>query len=212
MKDSIRKMLFPGNFHLDFQVKVVLCLHYYRDATDWILLYKASKNCEYESLSIKTKQFIHLRMALECILKALLICLSKRDEDPKKAYNAARRCSHNIEKLVNGCKARSSGRYRICTKAMLERFQKIDKLGIGIRYDLEMKTAYKMQKPEEVFTESGPVSTVLLDYDFHTETWKDIITLMDTYNNISEKRFAKHRGHVMSRLGEIEAYVRKIVN
>lgn len=210
MKDSIRKMLFPGNFHLNFQVKSVLCTHFYRDAFDWIMLYKLSRQCEIESLSIKTKQFIHLRMALECMLKALLICLSKRSEKPEDAYSAAKKCSHNIEKLVNGCNARASGRYRICTKAMMERFRKVDSLGIGIRYDLEMKTAYKMQTPVEIFTESGPISDVLTNYKFHNEIWDDILFIRATFDRASEKRLGKHKSHVMARLSEIENYIRKI--
>jgi hypothetical protein len=200
-----------GNFFLEFQVKSRLFSHFTHDAHDWVKLYHASLNCDTETLSIKTKQFMNLRMALECTLKAILIGLSKQSETARDAYKSALNCRHNLEKLVNQCKARAGNSYRICTRATLKRLQRINRLGIGIRYDVDMKTAYKQQTLAEVYSGEGPVSGVVVSDEFHKQVRHDIASLMAHARRIREKRLAKHSGGILSDMIKVEDYIRVIL-
>ncbi len=196
---------------MEFQTKHTLFGHYIRDASDWCTLYNASQQCDRITLSIQTKRFMHLMMALECILKAILIALSKRDESAEDAYKSARKCNHNLEELVNQCKSRSGTRYRICTKPMIERLIIIDKLGIGIRYDVDMKTALKKQSFEERLTGDGPVSGVVDSEDFHELVKQDVFYLIRLSRRISKKRLSKHSGGLVLNMAKVEDYIRKIM-
>ncbi|OAQ20037.1 hypothetical protein [Thermosulfurimonas dismutans] len=199
-------------FSLESHVKAVLFGHFFRDAADWIALYHHSQSFPVHNMSIMTKQFIMLRMALECILKAILIGLSKKDETAKEAYIVARKCSHNLSKIIAECKERANGKYRICTKQTFERIQKIDKLGIGVRYDLDMKTAYKKESFTERITGTGPVSGVIIDEEFQEDMKNDFLHFVRLAKRVWDKRLKGYNIILGSRIKEINDYINSIIS
>ncbi len=191
--------LFPNKFFLECQAKHSLYAYYVQDTLDWMILYKLSRG-EYEGKSRTSKRFILLRMALECILKAILIGLSKRDESAEEAYKAARNCGHNLEKLIKECKLRSEKRYRICSKETMDRLCYIEKFRIGIRYNFDMKTA-----------DRSSISKGVLDDNFHEEIYKDLSSFLKIVRRISYNRFLKHQAIRGDKLSELENHLHSLV-
>lgn len=198
-------------FSLEFHAKSDIFSHFFRDANDWYLLYEHSQKIPITNLSIITKQFVLLRMAMECILKALVIGLSSRDESAKTAYGIAKSCSHRLGRATDESKKRSKKQYRICTKATSSRIAMIDALGIGIRYDSDMKTAYKRQTFAQWATGSGPVSGVVIDDDFHNEMKTDYFNFVKLAKRVCRKRLHGYNVRSGNRIEEVGEYVKRIV-
>ena len=144
-----------GNFYLESQVKHRLHTYYFKDAYQWRLLYNNSLDPEYYSVAFEAKRFVFLSMAYECMLKAILISLSKREETAEQIYKVARDCNHKLERLVLQCKNRAKKHYRICSNETFKRIQQIDKLGIAIRYNMDMMIAYTNQYSVQQITNYG---------------------------------------------------------
>ncbi len=206
------KRLYGKRFSLESQAKSYIFGHFFRDSSDWAALFHHSRKFPIHNMSIMTKQFIMLRMAIaEYVLKSILIGLSKKNETAKDIYKIALNCRHNIEKLIEECKRRSNGRYRICNKAAFERIKKIEKLGIGIRYDLNMKMAYKNQSFAEWATGTGPVSGVVIDEDFHKLMHKDLLFFVALAKRVCNKRLKGHNITSGDRIGDVHDYIKKII-
>ena len=210
MERTINK--FGGKkFSIEAQVKSDLFGHFFRDANDWINIYKASQNLEIINMSIMTKQFILLRMDIECILKAILIGLSNNNESAKQAYKSARKCSHNLEKLIEGCKMRINRRYHLCKKKTIDRIRKIDRLSINVRYDLDMKTAFKNESFAEWATGTGPVSGVVIDEKFQEEMEKDYYGFVSLAMRVCRQRLKGHNIRRGSEMAKVDDYIKRIL-
>jgi len=202
------KLKLTGPFHLETQVKAQIARNYLRDASEWLFIHKKIQEIdEYIAMSFEAKKFINLRFSMECSLKSLIMSLSKRKERAEEAYNIARKFSHNLMKLFEECKKRAEGKYKICSKSFIPEIDKIEKLGIEIRYDLDFKIAYKKQSFRELFV-NGPISSVILDSSFHEKFWHETINLYKKTNKIYGIRFKKHRLILFSNSGKIDEYIR----
>ena len=121
-----------------------------------------------------------------------------------------RKCSHDLVKLAQLCSSRADGRYRIVTPKFRQSLRRINDLGIGLRYDLDFKTAYKAQTVSELYGD-GPVSGVVLDDEFRRSTLGEVANLCERARRIRERRFEKHKGHTLSEGSRIEAYIRRLI-
>ena len=198
-------------FSLEFHAKSNLFGHFLCDATDWYLLYKHSTRLHVQTMSIMTKQFVMLRMAMECVLKAILIGLSPRGESAQDAYSQIRCCGHNLSRLIRECRRRSRSRYRIALASTLLRIQQTDVLGIGVRYDADMKTAYKRQSFIDWATGTGPVSGVIIDEGFHRATRQDYFRFVKLAKRVSKARLHCYQICSGERISEVDDYIGRIV-
>jgi hypothetical protein len=206
-----KKPFYVNRFHLEFQVKHTVSSHFTGDAYDWIELYFISRPRDYRTLSIVSKRIMNLRMAQECILKSMLIALSKKNETAEEAYKSCKGCGHNLERLVIQCKQRSQNRFRICTKPGFVRIQKMTQFHIGLRYDIDLKDEYRKKDFGSRATLTGGVSGILSDDDFHKNILKDLSYMLRQNRRICQRRFLKHRCLRMSKYGEIIKYINKLI-
>jgi hypothetical protein len=188
-------------------VKNVLSSQFARDAYDWIELYFLSLPKDYQSISLMSKRFMNLRMALECLLKSMLIELSDKNETAKNAYSVCKNCGHNLEKLANECKQRSHSKFRICNKTGLIRLRQMNHFHIGLRYDIDLKEQYRKEDIPSRFTATGKITGVLQNDDFHKELLKDLSFMFKQNRRIYKWRFAKHKYYKFSRYREILKYI-----
>ncbi len=203
--------LLSGKFHLEFQVKYALSLYFYGDSNDWLKFYIMTHEDEYQRLSFTAKRFIALRMSIECLLKSILISLSKKNEKAEDIYKVARKSSHKLEILVGEAQNRSSNKYKICKKDTLERLKQMDALSINIRYDVDFKVKYKKQTVPELLMEKGPVFDTVLSDNYHKLLISDMQYMSDKLKIIQNKRFKRHMSHRASRMDEIEDYIKQII-
>ena len=215
-KESMKKNKFLsflcGNFFLDYQTKYALSLYFYWDSNDWYKFYLLTKEDKYQRLSFQAKRFIALRMCIECLLKAIIISLSARSESAGDAYETIRKKgSHKLLFLQKAAQIRSKKKYKICTKATLERLKTLDSLSINIRYDVDFKVQYKQQTGKQLLSESGPIFNTVLSMSYHDLLLSDIKYLNNKLSVISEKRFKKHKRHSADKMGQIEDYMKRII-
>jgi len=202
------KLKIAGPFHLETQVKSQIARNYLRDARDWLYIYKKLQEIDmYPIKSLEAKKFINLRFSMECSFKSLIISLSERQERAEEVYNIMIKFKHNLKKLFKECKERAGGKYRICSKSFIPEVDKIEKLGVGIRYDLDFTTAYKKQSFKELFV-NGPISSVVLDSSFRNKFWNETLNLYKRAGKIYNTRFNKHRIIRLSDSGKVDKYIR----
>jgi hypothetical protein len=199
-----------GKFYLETQVKCWISRHYLRDAHEWIRAYNIlnDNDPDYLAKSFEAKKVICLRFSLECSLKSLIMSLSKRAESANGAYGVLRRHLHNLNALYQECLSRARGRYRIITPSFTSKLVKIANLGVGIRYDLDLMTAYRRQSPREKILVDGPVSEVILNDSFRKEFVRETIKLYRQASKIHDARFAKHKWATMESVGKVDNYIR----
>ncbi len=202
-----------GKFYLQPQVKSQISRNYLRDAHEWLRIYKilVNEQQDYISKSLEAKKFIHLWFSVECSLKSIIMSLSNKNESALDAYKILIGCQHNLTKLYKVCLCRAAKKYRIISPSFVQKLAKIDNLKIGIRYDLNFKTAYKKQSLRELFFD-GPVSGVVLDDSFRKEFFEEAIKLYKRASKLYGVRFAKHGASTAADAGKVDDYIKtKIV-
>ncbi|MDD5044863.1 MAG: hypothetical protein PHU91_03990 [Candidatus Omnitrophica bacterium] len=198
-----------GRFYLETQVKSWITGYFLRDAREWLHIYNIlqEQQDDWLVMSYEAKKFINLRFSFECSLKSLIMSLSNKYELASQAYEILRRHQHDLSNLYKECLSRGRRKYRIISPSFEPKLAKIDNLGIGIRYDLDFKTAYKRQSFRELFVD-GPVSSVVLDDSFRKDFLKETTNLYKRARKIESIRFAKHHISTGDDAGRVENYIR----
>jgi len=133
--------------------------------------------------------------------------LSKKYESASDAYGMARKHKHNLNKLFNECNSRADKKYRLLSPAFVPNLNKIENLGVGIRYDVNFKTAFKRQSVRETFF-NGPISGVVLDGSFRKEFFDETIELYERASKIYGVRFKKHWASTGEEAGRVDQYIK----
>ena len=89
-------------------------------------------------------------------------------------------------------------------------FAKINRLSVGIRYDLDFKTEYKSQSLTEKFNGDGPISGVVLNQAFREDMHQEAIQIHKRALKIQKSILGKHCAMMMSNLDVVEDYMRRI--
>ncbi len=197
-----------GKFYLEPQVKSQISRYYLRDAYEWVRIYRnLMSESEYYSKSFEAKKFVCLRFALECSLKSLIMSLSNNKESASDSYKSLRNHQHDLTGLAKECISRAGRKHKIISPAFMIGLAKIDKLGVGIRYDLDFKTAYKKQTIRELFVD-GPVSGVVLDDSFRKDFFRGTLFVLKKANLVNKIKFSKHLCCTLADAGKVEDYIR----
>lgn len=207
-----RSVKIGGKFYLETQVKCQIATHFLRDARDWLNIYKIleTQQKDYISMSFEAKKYSNLRFSLECSLKSLIMSLSKKNESASKAYRIIRGHKHNLINLYKECLSRGGKKCRVISPRFSSKVEKIENVGVGIRYDMDFKTAYKRQSLKELFID-GPISAVVLDNAFRKEFFHEAFEIYKRASKVRSRRFAKHLGCTGDKIGKIEDYIRNII-
>lgn len=194
-----------GNYSVESKAKAAIASHFHRDAYDWIGIFETLESHYDVRMSARAKCLVNLNFALECDLKAFAVLLSKRDESAECIYRKLRRCSHKLVELERLCREMSQGKYRIISPKFRDKLSSIDKIGVSVRYDLDLKTAYKLQSFEERILNSGTISSILT-HEFSDAIYTEARELHIRVQKAFKRRFTKiiaHEEQVNDRLKEI---------
>lgn len=107
---------------------------FFHDCLDFLHRYRLTEGAFYAIKSKRLKLFLDLRMAAECVLKAVAAYHLAPDTSREAAIHHVERFKHRIAKLAGDTKARLEPE----PWASLEPFiEKLDALPVGLRYRLD---------------------------------------------------------------------------
>jgi hypothetical protein len=155
--DELLEELF-GPFEAEMQVKAMVASCFIRDGNDLLELFRMGWKSDRNNRSFRSKLFVTLRMAIECFLKGLVVIYSEKCEDPEDAYMAARNACHHLVDLLAQVERRCKWKrkYLKCDTGAI--VAQIDKMKVGLRYEIDTSAAFSKESLSEQIKEEGPVS------------------------------------------------------
>lgn len=183
-----------GRFFPEWQTKSLIAHAFLRDADDLLEMSECAWESARDNRSYRSKIFMNLRMAYECVLKSLIVAYSKQNESPEDAYDKARKAAHKLATLLAEAKNRSGKRRSLFSKSSDARIRLIDTMKVGLRYEIDLVAAFGSESVEQDILQSGPMSSTIGSGDWMIATMTDVGSVIERARKVLRKRFKRHSG------------------
>lgn len=194
--DLLRQMI--GPFNADMQTKAVVASCYLRDGADLLELAWMGWKSDRNNRSYRSKVFTNLRMAIECYLKGMVVSYSEDAESPEDAYNTVRKAAHKLSKLLTEVQKRSKWK-RDCLRRTTSRLiGQIDKMKVGLRYEIDMSAEFDKESFEEQMLETGPMTGTIASDQWMLSLFDHVAYIANKADKAFEYSLDAHRSYVGS--------------